>query len=108
VITEPIVNGTVTGPSFNATIISGLAAPSILNNRAIQVPVINLYGLTDDGYPFYLHETEVGMPAAQITRIVSCFLVVSKNKLIHRTYSKLTLVAEISMQCSVTALFSLP
>jgi hypothetical protein len=70
-IDEPIVSGTVSGPAVNGTIQGGLAHPSIYNNETLQVPVIDLYGVTTDGMSFYIHETGVGDPAAQVTRIVS-------------------------------------
>lgn len=69
-VPEPIPNGTVAGPYINGTILGGLASPSIYNNQTLQVPVINIYGVTDDGYPFYIHETGIGLPTAQVTRIV--------------------------------------
>ena len=36
----------------------------------MQVPVIDVYGVSDDGESFYIHETGVGSLAAQVTRIV--------------------------------------
>ena len=72
-VPEPILNGTVSGPYINATITSGLAAPEIYNNGTLQVAVIDLYGITTDGYPLHIHETGIGSPSAQVTRIVSLF-----------------------------------
>jgi hypothetical protein len=71
VVPEPILNGTVSGPAFNGTIISGLATPAQYENQTLQVATIDLYGVSSDGYPFRIHETGVGSISAQITRIVS-------------------------------------
>ncbi|KAF2717768.1 hypothetical protein K431DRAFT_315520 [Polychaeton citri CBS 116435] len=68
-VAEPILNGTVSGPAINATIYPGLALPTIINNQTLQLPVIELYGVTDDGVSFHLHETGVGSPSEQMTRI---------------------------------------
>ncbi len=70
-ITEPIVSGTVCGPTINATIAGGLATPSVYENQTLQVPVIQAYGTTDDGFGFVINELGVGAPKGQITRIVS-------------------------------------
>ncbi|KAJ4304487.1 hypothetical protein N0V90_000013 [Kalmusia sp. IMI 367209] len=69
IVAEAILGGTVTGPSLNATIATGLAAPHVYQNGTLQLPVIDLYGITEDGYPFHLHEIGVGTPEAQMTRI---------------------------------------
>ena len=69
-VVEPILNGTVAGPAMNATIYPGLALPAVTENQTLQTPIIELYGLTDDGVPFHLHEEGVGVPSAQMTRIV--------------------------------------
>ncbi|KAK5242385.1 hypothetical protein LTR96_007222 [Exophiala xenobiotica] len=69
VVPEPILNGTVSGPAFNGTIISGLATPAQYENQNVQVATIDLYGVSSDGYPFRIHETGVGSISAQITRI---------------------------------------
>jgi hypothetical protein len=73
-VVEPILNGTVTGPAINATISPSLAMPTIVNNGTLQRPVINAFGTTDDGFPFYLYESGVGSGQAQTTRIVSSAL----------------------------------
>lgn len=73
VVPEPIVGGTVTGPYLNANITSGLATPRVYRNGTLQEPVIDLYGVTDGGVPFTVHETGIGTPEAQVTRIVSFF-----------------------------------
>lgn len=70
-IVEHILNGTVTGPAINATIEPSLATPSIINNGSTQVPIINVVGTTDDGFPFYISEAGIGSPSAQVSRIVS-------------------------------------
>ena len=69
-VIEPIVNGTVTGPAINATIASGTALPLLYSNGTIQQPIIELYGKTDDDVAFYIHEEGIGVPSAQMTRIV--------------------------------------
>lgn len=69
-INEPIISGTIVGPAVNGTIQGGFAHPSIYNTT-LQVPVIDLYGVTSDNSSFYIHETGTGTPAEQVTRIVS-------------------------------------
>lgn len=69
-VPEPILNGTVSGPYLNGTITAGLAAPAVYNTGTLQVPTIDLYGVTADGDPLRIHETGIGSPSAQITRIV--------------------------------------
>lgn len=69
-VPEPILGGTFSGPLLNATISSGLAVPQIYQNGTQQEPIIDLYGVTEDGHPFSIHETGVGSPNAQMTRIV--------------------------------------
>jgi Protein of unknown function (DUF3237) len=68
-VNEPITSGTVVGPSINATVQGGFAHPSVYG--ALQVPSIDLYGMTNDGQAFYIHETGIGSNAAQVTRLVS-------------------------------------
>ena len=70
-VPEDILNGTVTGPVINATIYPGLAFPAVTENMTLQSPIIELYGITDDGVPLHLHQEGVGSPSAQMTRIVS-------------------------------------
>jgi Protein of unknown function (DUF3237) len=72
-INEPIVSGTIVGPAVNGTIQGGFAHPSIYNTT-LQVPVIDLYGVTSDNSSFYIHETGTGTPAEQVTRIVRTLL----------------------------------
>lgn len=69
-INEPITGGTVSGSAINGTIHGGFAHPPVYDNGTLQVPVIDVYGVSDDGESFYLHETGVGSAAAQVTRIV--------------------------------------
>jgi hypothetical protein len=69
-VNEPILSGRVVGPTINGTITGGFAHPPIYNGT-LQVPVIDLYGTSDDGMDFYVHETGIGSNAAQVTRIVS-------------------------------------
>ena len=70
-VNEPITGGTVFGSAINGTIESGFAHPPIYENGTLQVPIIDLYGTTDDGQAFYIHEEGIGSNAAQVTRIVS-------------------------------------
>lgn len=73
-INEPITGGTVTGSAINGTILSGFAHPLVYGTGATQVqwPYIDVYGTTDDGQSFYIHEEGIGTgPSAQVTRIVS-------------------------------------
>ncbi|KAJ9603257.1 hypothetical protein H2200_012035 [Cladophialophora chaetospira] len=69
IIAEPILNGTVTGPALNGTITAGFAFPSLLKNGTIQAPLIEMYGVTNDGAELYIRETGIGTPKGQITRI---------------------------------------
>lgn len=68
-INEPIAGGTVSGSAINGTILGGFAHPPVYNNGTLQVPVIDVYGVSDDGESFYIHETGIGTQAAQVTRI---------------------------------------
>ncbi len=70
-INEPITGGIVNGSAINGTVLGGLAHPSIYNNGTLEVPVIDAYGTTDDGYSFYIREEGIGSSSAQVTRIVS-------------------------------------
>lgn len=70
-IAEPIKSGRVTGPAVNATILGGIAHPSLYDNKTLQVPSIDFYGVTDDGTSFFGHDGGVGSNAAQINRVVS-------------------------------------
>ncbi|KAJ4373769.1 hypothetical protein N0V83_002508 [Neocucurbitaria cava] len=67
--TEPILNGTVTGPAINATVTGGIATPSIYQNGIIQVPTIQVWGITSEGYGFVINELGIGSPKGQVTRI---------------------------------------
>jgi hypothetical protein len=73
---EPLINGTVTGPLINGTIIAGFAAPitaagnNITGKTPVQLPQIYFYGITCDGTPFYAHEEGIGPIAGQNTRVV--------------------------------------
>lgn len=110
-IIEHILNGTVTGPAINATIDSSLATPSVTSNGTIQVPVINVVGTTDDGFPFYIYEVGIGSPSAQVTRIVSVIDVMpflSRIQFPSLTLSvtrSLRLVEEPNMQLSEMVIF---
>ena len=70
-VIEAIANGTVSGPAVNGTIFPGLALPTVTNNGTVQHPLIELYGVTDDGAGFYISERGVGKPQGQVTWIVS-------------------------------------
>jgi hypothetical protein len=67
---EPIMNGTITGPGLNATITGGVAYPSFIYDQTFQIPEINAWGTTDDGEPFFVKESGIGLLSKQISRIV--------------------------------------
>ena len=69
-VNEPITGGTVSGSAINGTILSGFAHPSVYGNGTLQVPNIDVYGMTEDGESFYIHEEGIGFGSAQVTRIV--------------------------------------
>jgi hypothetical protein len=73
-INEPITGGTVSGPAINGTIKSGFAHPPIYENGTLQVAIIDVYGTTDDGQAFHIHEEGVGTNPEQVTRIVRFLL----------------------------------
>ncbi|KAJ9607397.1 hypothetical protein H2200_008470 [Cladophialophora chaetospira] len=68
-VNEPITGGTVNGPALNGTIISGFAHPSFYGNGTLQVNVIDVYGLTDDGKTFYINQQGIGFGTKQVSRI---------------------------------------
>ncbi|CAO2657787.1 Nn.00g039130.m01.CDS01 [Neocucurbitaria sp. VM-36] len=68
-ITEPIINGTVSGAAINATITGGIATPSVYENGTLQVPAIQAWGITSDGFGVVINELGVGVPKGQVTRI---------------------------------------
>lgn len=70
IIPEPILGGTISGPYLTANITSGLTTPRVYRNGTLQESVIDLYGVTDDGVPFTLHETGIGRPDGQVRRLV--------------------------------------
>lgn len=72
-INEPITGGSVSGQGINGTIQGGFAHPAVYENGTLQVPVIDVYGVSEDGESFYIYETGVGSIAAQVTRIVGFF-----------------------------------
>ncbi|MDI1492965.1 MAG: hypothetical protein OHK93_004749 [Ramalina farinacea] len=43
---EPLTSGSISGPYLNATVKGGLAYPTIVDNGAVQVPEIVIYGTT--------------------------------------------------------------
>ncbi len=61
-----MIDGVITG---------GTAYPQQYGNQTVQVPTITAYGVTNDGYSFFIDEQGIGNPQEQITRIVSCYLV---------------------------------
>lgn len=75
-INEPITGGSVSGSAINGTIEGGFAHPPVYNNGTLQVPVIDVYGVSEDGESFYIHETGIGTMAAQVTRIVGLSLLI--------------------------------
>jgi len=72
-VNEPIVSGTITGPAVNGTIQGGFAHPAVYNST-LQVPGIDLYGVTNDNSSFYIHEAGIGLTYEQVTRIVRTLL----------------------------------
>jgi hypothetical protein len=68
---EPFINGTITGPAFNGTILGGIGSPRIYNQGTSQLPTVIIYGYTDDGVPFFVREDGIGSPSSAFTRIVS-------------------------------------
>ncbi|TVY58467.1 hypothetical protein LSUE1_G008732, partial [Lachnellula suecica] len=66
-VNEAILGGNITGPALNATIIGGFGHPSVINET--RVPVIDYYGTTSDGLPFYINQVGTGVNDAQVTRI---------------------------------------
>jgi hypothetical protein len=75
VAVEPIPSGTISGPLINATILGGIAYPTILSNNmtVYQLPMVEVYGMTNDGVAFFVKESGIGAPTRQITRVVSVY-----------------------------------
>ena len=70
---EPIVGGNITG-AINATVSGGFAFPQTIVNNTIELVQIGLYGVTSDGYSFYVSEKGVGTTeGTQFTRLVRSF-----------------------------------
>jgi hypothetical protein len=67
-------NSTITG-RINATVTGGIAYSAVytVDNSTFEVPAINLYGVTDDGFPFVLAESGIGGPNGVFTSLVSIF-----------------------------------
>ncbi|KAI0195003.1 hypothetical protein F4808DRAFT_440732 [Astrocystis sublimbata] len=73
-LVEPIIEGTIQGPAFNATIDGGIAAPVLMEGGGgtgnnILYAFIYVYGHASDESPFYFEEAGVGSPATQNTRV---------------------------------------
>jgi len=73
-VTKQILNGTVSGPALNGTIKGGLAHPSVYLSGTLQFAALEAYGTTSDGLSFFISESGVGSGAAQLSVIVSLFL----------------------------------
>lgn len=70
---EPIVGGNITS-AINATVSGGFAFPQTIVNNTIELVQIGLYGVTSDGYSFYVSEKGVGTTeGTQFTRLVRSF-----------------------------------
>ena len=70
ILVEPIAGGAITG-FFNATVESGLAYPTLIQNSTVEVPEIILYGTTDDKVPYLIQLCGIGKPTDQVARVVS-------------------------------------
>jgi hypothetical protein len=74
-LVEPILEGVIQGPAFNATIDGGIAAPVLMDAvEGVEAAktlyaFIYVYGHASDGSPFYFEEAGVGSPATQNTRV---------------------------------------
>ncbi|CAD6582920.1 MAG: hypothetical protein CYPHOPRED_002192 [Cyphobasidiales sp. Tagirdzhanova-0007] len=55
--------GTISG-KISGTIQGGTSAPSFVNNATQIIADIEIYGITDDGYPFFIAETGTGLNGA--------------------------------------------
>ncbi|KAI9736627.1 MAG: hypothetical protein M1834_000831 [Cirrosporium novae-zelandiae] len=68
---EPIINGTITGPSLNGTIYHSIAYPTAykIGNETVQYPEILVYGQSNDGESFLVQEVGVGAGSEQWSRI---------------------------------------
>lgn len=69
---EPVTGGTLVGPGVNATIQGSFAHPSLYNNLSHEVTSIDFYGVTDDKFAFYIHESGVGSSTSKVNRVESC------------------------------------
>ncbi len=63
-------NGTVVGSAFNGVIIGGIGTPAIYGGGAATFPNVVLYGMTNDGVPFYVQQAGNGNPTSLFSRIV--------------------------------------
>lgn len=59
-ITEPITNGTASGPAINATIQGGFVHPPIWENNTVQGTPSSTHTEQRDARSFYIHEEGVG------------------------------------------------
>ncbi|KAM0798526.1 hypothetical protein BDR22DRAFT_891320 [Usnea florida] len=68
ILVEPIAGGAITG-FLNATVESGLAYPTLIQNSTVEVPEIILYGTTDDKVPYLIQLSGIGKPTDQVARV---------------------------------------
>ncbi|KAF8860037.1 hypothetical protein BDZ45DRAFT_741639 [Acephala macrosclerotiorum] len=66
---EPITGGTLVGTGINAINQGGFAHHFLYDNLSDEVTSIDLYGMTDDGFAFYIRESGVGPSASRVTRV---------------------------------------
>jgi hypothetical protein len=60
---------TIDGPSLNGTIQGGFDHPSIYGK--LQLPSVDVYGMSSDVKLFYLHGAGIGSRTAKVARLVS-------------------------------------
>lgn len=67
----PFTGGKIAGPALNATIFSGgSAVVTFTPNQTIATPVIEFWGNSSDGVPFYVTATGVGALGAAFATLV--------------------------------------
>ena len=70
ILVQPITGGAITG-FLNATVESGLAYPTLVQNSTVEIPEIILYGTTNDKVPYLIQLSGIGKPTDQVARVVS-------------------------------------
>ncbi|KAI1286594.1 hypothetical protein F5Y03DRAFT_405882 [Xylaria venustula] len=111
-LVEPIIEGTIQGPAFNATIDGGIAAPVLMEGEngaesKTLYAFIYVYGHASDGSPFYFEEAGVGSPATQNTRV--CLEVGGQYAALQSTYILAQpKVADAARTSATVECFSLP